>query len=136
MRYFLILLLTACTTPPEVSTQVRPYVEFAKSLTGANYNQTFSMESLPDTSIGVCYPVMNHIKLDKFYWGGMKAISKKALVLHELGHCAHLLDHDDTELLDGCPASLMNSSLPHFECLEKHWGHYERDFIYKTLGTG
>jgi len=76
----------------------------------------------------VYYPInasKNFIKVKRSWWKGATDILRKALIYHELGHCAILYyDHINNLRPDRCPVSLMHSYVINSYCLQRHWYEY------------
>ena len=109
--------------------------------------------------IGQCtLPFFGHkgkLEIDSTFWAVAANIEKKALIFHELGHCACTimhpveikeLDAEDSWFIkflhslgiktvnrnktffmeDGCPKSLMHPRIASKVCLDAHWKEYEK----------
>lgn len=63
-------------------------------------------DKLPKDAVGVCYG-RTDVVLENAYWGRATDLQRKALVWHELGHCAMGWGHDDTIEANQCPSSFM-----------------------------
>ena len=100
--------------------------------------------------IGLCYwglwGSQRRIELDQVFLDTQSRLERKALVYHELGHCACNRDHTDyiaswlVGILDkagvdhvraagyypdGCPRSLMHPFNVGYSCLATHWDQYK-----------
>lgn len=83
--------------------------------------------------IGQCDYVSNNISIDPKFWYAsfQPERRKKAVVFHELAHCVcKQYKHDNSAKSDGCPVTIMNSSIPSQQCLVKHWEDY-MDELYE-----
>ena len=82
--------------------------------------------------IGVCNRYTKHIGIDPtfFYDKNETEKRKTALIYHELAHCICYSGHQDTKMEDGCPTTIMHSSLASNKCLQRHWNHYKKE-LYK-----
>lgn len=70
------------------------------------------------------------ITVDRKIFEKMPEMKKRALIFHELGHCAlGRLRHNDSQLADGCPASLMFHVVPLPYCLDRHWEEYMQELF-------
>lgn len=64
--------------------------------------------------IGLCESLTNRYVLVRFresWWYSHSYYERQQLVMHELGHCVLGRDHDDRELRNEIPRSLMHSTL-------------------------
>lgn len=61
-------------------------------------------------AIGICFPARNTIEILKAYWDQANFSQREILIMHELGHCALDLDHDNSEGYLG-PNSIMRSDV-------------------------
>lgn len=80
--------------------------------------------------LGVC--VGTSIWLDYKEWQGRSDIHKKALLIHEYGHCLYGMYHNDMLFPDLCPVSLMHSYIPPEYCLNRHWDFYLKEFYNRN----
>lgn len=74
---------------------------------------------------GICYASGNHreIVIKASYWNFVSDESKKALVYHELGHCALGRGHDDQKL-ENQPLSIMNTYIIDGSYLKYYYEEY------------
>lgn len=84
-----------------------------------------NLEELEPGVIGVCITIGEDkfMYFDQAFWDKANEDQRKALVNHELGHCALDLPHDNTQV-DECPASLMYPSLTSNYCLTEYPERY------------
>lgn len=88
--------------------------------------------NLESPRVGVCKKWNNssyrEIQIDREYWNNASELSRKQLILHELGHCELNREHEDSFLSDNCPTSVMrsytffNSELSN--CFEPNFKYY------------
>jgi hypothetical protein len=109
--------------PLYINPELKEYVdEFKRD--GAKYNRVprygnltvvFSV-FLPDTIAGRCNPLSNSIEINADTWNFRPKEIKKALLYHELAHCALLRDHNEEtfRIIVQCPVTLMYPSLDIF----------------------
>jgi len=132
-----ILIGCASFTPVIKDSVLNPYVNsFAKDLNLVPDDLdgfTVKFETLGEADnglgtqvIGYCNYYKSEITIDPGFWytWGESRQRKKALVYHELAHCYCTLLHVDELREDGCPQSLMYSSLPTDSCLIKYMKEY------------
>lgn len=116
----------------KIDQELKPYYDqfiYMFNIKKTNILLTFGdTNRTADSAIGICNYFTNTVTINRPFWNNAPYTSKIALIWHELGHCLLFKDHDDTPLLDGCPASIMNSYLPSRYCLEKHWERYVNEF--------
>ncbi len=77
--------------------------------------------------IGQCRTRKNdysRVQIAKDYFEVSDEIEREALMLHELGHCILYKGHNNSELSDACPASILNKNVPVAACLGAHWEEY------------
>jgi hypothetical protein len=79
------------------------------------------------------------IEIDKEYWKTAEESSRTALVFHELGHCFCKKEHTDKnshlrDIVNRCPISIMNPSIPNPTCLESYWDEYIEEFFDNCSG--
>lgn len=78
-------------------------------------------------TVGVCYLGFKQINIDKKYLDKNRNdyLEIKSTIYHELAHCeCGIIKHDDVELSDGCPASIMNTNVIPNVCLRRYWTQY------------
>jgi hypothetical protein len=85
--------------------------------------------------VGVCYSFWKNgrdigieILIDVTYWSQADEYSKRALIDHELGHCAYGKDHD-TEMLAGIPTSVM------YPTVVGHYGNFYKEYQEELHGN-
>jgi hypothetical protein len=61
-------------------------------------------------AVGVCHTDTGFIEILKPYWDQANFTQREILIMHELGHCALDLDHDNSEGFFG-PNSIMRSEV-------------------------
>lgn len=61
-------------------------------------------------AVGVCHTATGKIDILKPYWDQANFTQREILIMHELGHCALDLDHDNSEGFFG-PNSIMRSEV-------------------------
>ena len=145
LGFFFMGIIASCaiTQPLTRDPVIEPYVDSFVEITNIDKNElkwfTIKFESLdgfellsgtPDI-IGICipFPVFERIAIDPKFWYSNRAtrIRKHALVYHELVHCYCNTMHDNEEMFDGCPVTIMNEVLPSTQCLTTHWQMYMED---------
>ena len=158
MLIFLAGAGTSCSlfVPREMDSVLKPYVIKFSADMGIPMNNlekiTVRFKSLSDVDadneegsvIGRCDYSKSEVTIDPdfFYSMGTTERRRVALIHHELGHCYCYEGHNDSVREDGCPVSIMNSMLPGYMCLRKHWESYKRELkdrcssgnLLKTLG--
>jgi hypothetical protein len=113
---------------------------------------TIGMKDIEDTKnlwIGMCnYGLgFREIDIDKSYWSHADALSKQALIYHELTHClCNRYEHDygDGKLYpepnsnapdikgyydDGCPLSIMHPTVAPSVCVSEHYEEYIKEMF-------
>jgi len=151
MKYLLCLLLTGCsvsvdnrsqliveaTVNPRIDEELLPFIHDFELLFGARVQPSLSAYLMPDESfsgfaIGNCNYQTTTITIKKTYWDSMDVWDRKALMLHELGHCELFKDHNEDTLLDGTPASLMNHKSLDGEILKNNFTYYIEELFEDT----
>jgi hypothetical protein len=100
--------------------------------------------------VSIAHTVPFVIDLEPRYWNEASEVSRKALIYHELGHCACGRPHTVEKpwdwlndlfskigvyavhahrFLDGCPDSLMNWLVPERLCLFVHQQEYRKEMF-------
>lgn len=90
-----------------------------------------------------CYSFENHsesnyIIVNAQIWYGIKDqdLSKKALMLHELTHCALFVrEHYNEMLEDGCPVSVMHYRMTSEQCYRDHMPDYIEGVVNLAAGV-
>jgi hypothetical protein len=127
--------LVSCATwnKPFIDDEFKPYQKEFIELT--NYNESdfnfYSIKffSLEKPTVGMCYNLTRTIHIDSSSWYVISKKKKRALMLHEFGHCVCDLEHHNKLKSDGCPESLMHENLPQNYCLTMHWDEYIVDYM-------
>jgi hypothetical protein len=140
MKYFLgLLLLTACAAPRPIQefpvpAEIYEHVETFERACDVRVNLPIDFGSLPPPVIGRCYysDIYREIELDKDIWPGLDYLQREQLIFHELGHCTLDIDHDNTSLEGGCPASIMYYKLMPQICYKKYREYYIEELCTKN----
>ncbi len=66
---------------------------------------------------------VGHVQIDTSGSSRLSDLRFRVLIYHELGHCIHGLDHDDSQ-----PA-IMNAYILDQNLLEEHWDHFMTQFM-------
>lgn len=108
--------------------ELNRYVEDFEEEYGVYVNYPVGIGEIPESTsaVGACYSYGpgRSVVISERYWDRATARDKKATVYHELGHCSLDKDHEEGDLEDGCPQSLMNPYTITEYCMEKHWKYY------------
>lgn len=137
-----LLLLASCGTDPRIGTGVdpvvRPYLSTFEHYYGrAIDNVPVSMHDVEPPQIGWCFiwmpPFYAEIILDMDTWARLNDYGREILLFHELGHCVLGRPHDDRMRDDGCPKSIMKSSLSDIDII---CYALDRDYYIKELFIG
>lgn len=139
MNYAILpILLTLSACGPNVSKTIdvafSEYVSKWEEDTGliVNIGISFVEGYEDDNRVGQCTTWFNGaalITIHRGYWEEISDIERYALLLHELGHCVMGKDHNDTEMSDRCPASLMNSYILSERCYLKHYDALWEEYL-------
>lgn len=79
---------------------------------------------LEGTEVGNCiirFNTWKEINIKKEYWDWASDKERLFLIIHELGHCDMLKEHNNILLSDGCYGSIMNQTVSNRSCVEKHY---------------
>lgn len=104
--------------------------------------------------VGTCHYSVNEVDISEVWWNRSSThYEKTALIFHELGHCILKRGHTNkptysgfvpwlerigfklgifkelNDLSDGCPASLMNTSVVGDRCTVKHFNYYLQELF-------
>jgi len=134
-------LVVGCATINEMTRPTPPdfdeYIELYTKLTGRNVLYSIHFNYAENSTVGKCAYLGTRplfITINSYYWVHMKKNERMALIFHELGHCNHGFNHDDTLLADGCPTTLMGTYKISESCLIKHGIYnYIRIFLEKIV---
>lgn len=139
VTYPLLLFLIGCgiftfKEKNDDKTQFIPYLRsFIKDSNGKVDNfgiLTMELSDLKHPKIGLCYPGINHIEIDRSYWNNASKIKRKALIYHELGHCIlYRIMHTEGFRSDGCHSSIMAARITSKYCLKNNWKYYIKELF-------
>lgn len=125
-----ILILSSCGKAPIHSQELVPYIQQFDTQYSLN-TSGIDIEIVDKISVNVEVPVNqvilgvclgDHIQIAGKYWPLLSETSKKSVIYHELGHCVFKRIHTTDTYSDGCPTSIMNTSLLSDTCVESHRG--------------
>jgi len=137
------------TTPQlgKIDEELLPYIkEFQREYPFSLSRIRAEIQDLPDNYAGFCNNFLvgenqlskGLIRIDKEYFEenneryGIPNLPNKALIYHELGHCILDLDHDESEIHPGVPASLMNPSTIRESILREWEDHYFKELFMEV----
>lgn len=130
-----LLLFYGCSvfqTHPETNPVFVPYIiEFEKK-SGVKYKgkMDFNKSLKPFGRVGVCNTLTKRVDISYAYWNRITKIQRKALIFHELGHCALNRGHyNRTRTQSDCPISIMHSNTLDDFCLTYYWKQYEKELF-------
>ena len=138
MRYLAIAiigLLTIACARPALRSDVLIYVDEFYSKTNGRRDIEIQMVSafsnaIDKKTVGLCYPGPNPmIEILEPYFDRSLPITRRALILHELGHCSLGRIHRISYFPDHCPTSIMHPSIPSINCLVVHRDDYDKDLF-------
>ena len=118
--------LVGCTNTP-ADKQVEEFVkDFEKEVGTSTKGVDFYFTKLKKPVVGRCFPGLKIIQLDLEFFKNSSTINRKALVYHELGHCAcTILIHAKESAF--CGDSLMVPSMLGEWCYRTSWSKYTKD---------
>lgn len=134
MMFLIVLIsLSACGKAP-MDNEVLPEVADFESTYNVQVNLEIKLvDSIPayQGAIGVCYATAlnNHIELIKDFWLHTNDLGRHKLLFHELGHCIFGRKHSTEMYPDGCPKSIMLSSLLTDECFNTHHDELIKELV-------
>ena len=116
--------------------QLEYYVEAVELITRIKVKTKMGFNNLKGEVTGKCYPksfifskLNSEIVIDRKYWKNANFNQKIMLTMHELIHCeCNIFIHKERILNDGCPSSIMNTTMPSKDCINKYMGEY----LYET----
>jgi Zn-dependent peptidase ImmA (M78 family) len=107
------------------------YITYFENLTGipvygvpVNYGNT-------GYYLGVCKSdgYVKWVVINKSFFKSASDSSRLVLILHELGHCILNKGHNNQNLNEECPYSIMNESHIGSYCFEKYESHYLWEYL-------
>lgn len=124
---FLVLLLSGCGKTLAIHASLVPYVSRFETIGNIQVDNLIArFGTLKSPIVGLCQtggltPV---VTIDPTHWATIGESQREELIFHELGHCVLDRDHRDDRLIDGCPASIMNSYVISAYCFTQHQSEY------------
>lgn len=117
MKYAILaiaILTSACATvntTASVDSALKPYFSlFERSIGASTWDISGKFAPLEDGTVGECQVTKKGRKtvvIDPQFWLDSDQDGREQLLMHELGHCAKGLEHNNALLSDGCPVSIM-----------------------------
>jgi len=95
----LILSCSSCCRKVENTTEIKNYYNYIRQETGVLPTTIVEFADLSDRKAGLCFRSRNLIKFDRTYWSKSDDAAKKALLLHEIGHCVFSLPHTNSGIM-------------------------------------
>lgn len=107
-----------------------PHIEYFTTLTGRTTYVPINFGNV-EPHAAVCHTIgiYKWIEVDKPYWSQATNVERRALVLHELGHCELGKPHVEAELEDTCQASIMHPILLDEVCYNNHETFYLEEYL-------
>lgn len=122
---FTTIYLAGCSGTPANSSEIVYFVkEFEKDIGVSAKRVRIYFDDLDGNKAGSCIPGVGIVRLDRETYFNLSRIEKKALIYHELGHCAcHILSHNPRQK-STCSGSIMSPSMDSAWCYAKNWKFY------------
>jgi hypothetical protein len=136
------------TIDPELKRYVDYFVDMSmgkvkkKDLIGLTIG-FYDSKDPTDKTVGMCHYFPYEIEIRRDFWYMISESKRYELMLHELGHCVLKREHTNLykynslidklglrkffppdKLKDGCPSSLMNSTMIDDICTSMHYNYY------------
>ena len=103
--------LTACGQPRYIDPLLEPHVDSFERRYSVHFPGNVVLSDLNSPVLGLCSMSVGGawrlIQIDKQFAIKSKPNELEETVYHELGHCAMMLQHDETKDEYGCPVSIM-----------------------------
>lgn len=132
---FCLLLFASCSSKPSSVVEMDSYKsdDVIKKFLIKNNIQSKSpivIRNVHKKYIAICKQyddrILNTVHINNKYWDKLSDAQKKLTLIHEIGHCDKLLDHNDELMKDKCPASIMHHKIFSSECFNKHEKMYRQ----------
>lgn len=99
----LLLIRTEDTEPRFIEPELRAYLnsflsraeQVGVKIEGVSTHRIEFVSEMQDTNIGLCYPYLNRLYINKSFWVTASKSQREELMYHELAHCLLDLPHSN-----------------------------------------